>query len=176
MKKDESIICKMCNNKSVGKKLGLLFIKEVSYSLGIYPKATIDCKGKETKRSPRQDGWNDAVMKLAKLIARIDKTMVSDDFIFLLSSGAGWIHKGTFMLNMNYTFYYGADCEPVNKKDIPEVVRLFQTYGYSGLSYWVAKKRGFPEVSKKDYLSGIVEVKQKESIRSSVTAERIKVK
>ena len=91
MKKDESIICKMCNNKSIGtikqfyKKLGLLFVKEVSYSLGIYPKATIDCKGKETKRTPRQDGWNDAVMKLAKLIARIDKTMVSDDFIFLLS-------------------------------------------------------------------------------------------
>jgi hypothetical protein len=44
---------------------------------------------------------------------------------------------------MNDTFGGYADAEEASKEEVKEIDRLFVNYGYKGITYWVAKKRGY---------------------------------
>ena len=47
-------------------------------------------------------------------------------------------------LNLNDTFFWAsADCEEVADEELPDLGRLFWSYGMCGVYYWVACKRGW---------------------------------
>ena len=46
-------------------------------------------------------------------------------------------------INLNDAFYWAcSDCECVTDEELPELARLFFCYGWAGVMYWVAEKRG----------------------------------
>jgi len=140
----------MCEDlKKEVERLTLLVeqLKTVPSMKGVYPMATVDKNGVETKRTEWQEGWNACVLdydeKIFKVIEKIWPDEVKKDLMFLLLADVGWIDTdGHFLLNMNDTFAWAcADCEEVPDDKISEVADFFKQYGYAGLTYWVAHQR-----------------------------------
>lgn len=142
----------------VALKLAIKAVWDVLMTSGVYPQSFIevDKDGKETKRTERtewQEGWNachmELFLKTEKALYKLEER-ISDELALLMIADLGYTQNGQFLLNMNDTFYYGSDCEPVvGEEEIKEVARLFGSYGYSGVTYWVAKKRNYdPQVTK----------------------------
>lgn len=147
-------------------KLAVKAVSDVLMEMGIYPKAVIE-GGVEKKRTEWQDGWNAAVMKLSgEIKTQLEKLEggISDDLALLMITDVGWLEGDQFKLNMNDTFWFAcADCEMVNKEDIPKVASLFRNFGYKGLTYWVAEKRGYdPEIL--SYKEEVEEVRKKSKL------------
>ena len=47
-----------------------------------------------------------------------------------------------YILNMNDVWGWAcADCEEVKEDELPELARLFFSYGWAGILYWVSQKR-----------------------------------
>lgn len=73
------------------------------------------------------------------------------------------------MLNMSDTWMWGcADGEPVADEELPEVAELFWMYGYCGVLYWVAKKRGYEGSEFHDITRFVQFVKHEEELRALV--------
>jgi len=157
--------------------LAIKAVQDVLATVGIYPQkmTTVakDGKSSTVERTTYQNGWNAAIIHISKKICEQFDTMsegVDEDLALLALADVGWINGDGFQLNMNDTFYYGADIESVSKEEVKEVARLFSTYGGRGIDYWVAKKRGYdPEVLK--YKEGVGEVRVKE--KKSQMIERV---
>lgn len=71
-------------------------------------------------------------------------------------------------LNLNDTFWWGcADTEQVPEEAVPEVAMLFWRYGWNGILYWVAQRRGtsgeFLDVQR-----AVEFVRQEEALRQRV--------
>ena len=151
--------------KEIDTKIVMKAVTDVLATFGIYPQATIDGKGVRTERTEWQNGWNAALMELSKRIDEVEKqieeTGISDELALLLIADVGWLQDGKFVLNMNDTFWGCADAEEANEEEVKEIAKLFATYGYKGITYWVAKKRGFdPEIPR--YKSDVDEVRKSE--------------
>lgn len=160
--------------KEIDTKLVMKAVGDVLSTFGIYPQAsiTIDEKGKETTRTERtewQEGWNAALMEISKRIYEVEKRIeeegISDELSLLLIADVGWLHDGKFFLNMNDTFLYAcADSEEVTEEEIKDVAGFFANYGYKGLTYWVARKRGFdPDIPR--YKNDVDEVRKMEEVK-----------
>jgi hypothetical protein len=157
----------------------LLAIEAVENALGnigVYPESRTENYGsKDQKTTPRttwQDGWNACYVEILEKIfdqLRILRKEVDENFALLSLIDAGWMDEDKYVLNMNDTFHYAcADCEEVNKEEAKEVVRLFKRYGFKGIDYWVAQKRGYdPEIPR--YKEGVEEVRLHESSGKSNT-------
>jgi hypothetical protein len=91
----------------------------------------------------------------------------------LLIADVGWLDRGKFILNMNDTFWYAcSDAEEVGEDEIKEVARLFSTYGWQGIDYWVANKRGYdPEIPR--HKEEVEEVRKKEYWRRETIFEKM---
>ena len=127
-------------------------IESVLETTGIYPRAVQGGDEPYEKRSDHQNGWNAAVMEISKRIGEALKESwkeVDEDLTLLLLADVINDDHGHYVLNMNDTFYFAtADGEEVKPEEIKEVARLFSYYGFAGLTYWVAEKRGHdPEIS-----------------------------
>jgi hypothetical protein len=122
-------------------------------SLGIYPKAHVDEKGVRTERTERQEGWNEAIITIRKnhiLIKKwyeeipeehqeIVKLFLEQDIAFISFNENRTV---SFNLLMNDTFCYAcADGEEVTINELSVVKEMYQTFGSSGLTAWVAIKR-----------------------------------
>ena len=157
--------------KEIDTKLVMKAVTDVLSTFGVYPQAsvTVDDFGKETSRKERtewQEGWNAAFMEVSKRIGEVEKWIeeegISDELSLLLVADVGYLVDGKFFLNMNDTFWYAcADNEEVSKGEIKDVAGFFATYGYKGITYWVARKRGFdPEIPR--YKNDVGEVRKAE--------------
>jgi hypothetical protein len=138
-------------------------VEDVFVMMGIYPKASTDENGIRKERTERQDGWNDCVIKLSEKVRKqLDSLKdINEDLALLMLADVGWSEEGKLYLNMNDTFYHGADSEMVEKEEFEAVAILFKKYGYPGLTYWVATKRGsYPEIAK--YKKEVHEIRKKE--------------
>jgi hypothetical protein len=154
-------------------KLAIKTVMDVLATTGVYPKATSTWdeetnKIKDTKlRTEWQEGWNacqwEIFNKINDALAKLEEGM-SDDLALLQIADAGWMQDGKFILNMNDTFYYGADCEEVSPEEYKEVARLFRIYGCGGLDYWVAEKRGC-DPERPEYKEQVREVRSMERKR-----------
>jgi hypothetical protein len=151
--------------------LAIKAVQDVLATVGIYPQkmTTVakDGKSSTVERTTYQNGWNAAIIYISKKICEQFDIMsegVDEDLALLALADVGWIKGDIFQLNMNDTFYYGADMESINREEVKEVARLFRTYGSKGIDYWVAQKRGYdPKVAK--YERGVEEVRKNESLR-----------
>jgi hypothetical protein len=159
--------------KEIDLKLAVKTVTDVLMTTGVYPQSssTWDEKTntiKDTKlRTEWQEGWNacqgEIFNKINDSLGKLEREGMSDELALLLIADVGWMQDGKFVLNMNDTFWYAcADAEEVSEGEIKEVARLFATYGYKGLTYWVAKKRGDdPDIPK--YKAQVDEVRKLES-------------
>jgi hypothetical protein len=141
-------------------------VSDVLVTFGVYPQATIDGEGVRTERTQWQEGWNAAFMEISKRINAVEEQSkgISDELALLLIADVGWLQDGKFILNMNDTFGGYSDVEEVKEEEVQEIARLFVTHGYKGITYWVAKKRGYdPEISRHK--------KDVEDVRKSETGE-----
>lgn len=113
------------------------------------------------------------------------KSINNEHLFKLLELEIGWWwtregEKSKYMLNMNDVFGWGcADGEDVEENEYAEVIRLYELYGYDGLNYWVANKRGYLEdpgfielidISKghADIYNGIESVRRKEALETAI--------
>jgi hypothetical protein len=162
---------KLNKPKEIDTKLVMKEVGDVLATIGIYPQSssTWDEKTntiKDTKlRTEWQEGWNAATMEISKKIHEVERhigeTGISDELALLLISDVGWMEEGKFVLNMNDTFWYAADAEEISEEEVKEVAGLFANYGYKGITYWVAKKRGYdPDVQR--YKEQVEEVRRVE--------------
>lgn len=133
-------------------------------TVGVYPKSVHGPGGYE-ERTPYHEGWNaathDVTDKVMKALALVESA--DDDLTLLLVADLGWTRPdGSFVLNVNDTFYYAtADCEEVPAGEVAAVARLFRRYGYHGVNYWVATRRGHnPQIPK--YARGVAWVQGEE--------------
>jgi hypothetical protein len=69
-------------------------------------------------------------------------------------------------LNLNDTFCWAcADCEHVPDEELGRVADLFHRYGWNGILYWVAQRRGGERLEFEDVRRGIQFVAEEERIR-----------
>ncbi len=122
-------------------------LQDVDSDIGIYPRA-IQGQGEECyeQRDGYKNGWNACLMEYGQAFDKVIEDAskgLSDDMEMLLCADVGWLnHDGLFVLNMNDTWAWAlADAETVPADELPEVSRLFRTFGYAGLLYWVTTKR-----------------------------------
>ena len=78
-------------------------------------------------------------------------------------------------INLNDTFFWAsADCEVIGLDELEEVARLFFKYGWSGILYWVVKKRDWqwhdPEFL--DARRQILFVHEEESVVAGLTSSK----
>lgn len=156
--------------REIGLKLAIKTVIDVLMTTGVYPQATItvDKDSKETKReerTPWQEGWNacqwEIFNKINDSLGKLEKEGISDELALLMIADVGWLQDGKFILNMNDTFWGCADAEEANEEEVKEIARLFSIYGYKGITYWVAKKRGYdPEIPR--YKSDVEEIRRVE--------------
>ncbi len=154
-------------------------VMDVLMTTGVYPKSTAEWSEtlkKEVNRKERttwQEGWNAAqweiFSKTNDALGKLEEG-ISYDLAVLMVADVGWMQNGKFILNMNDTFSYGADCEETEPKDYPELARLFKYYGCGGLDYWVAKKRGYDPV-KPEYRKRVRMIRHEEKKRDKRKAE-----
>jgi hypothetical protein len=151
-------------------KLAVKTVMDVLMTTGVYPKAFIEVnkEGKETKRTERtewQEGWNAADWEIFRKTQEALNKLgegISDELALLMIADVGYMQDDKFILNMNDTFSYGSDAEEVPEDEIKEAANLFCKYGYGGLTYWVAKKRGYdPERPK--YRDQVREIRSMEN-------------
>lgn len=117
---------------------------KTGFDIGIYPAAIIGEGGYE-ERDDYKNGWNDAALELIKkMYAMIEKhssSDLSDDLMLLTLADVGWYEDGEFVLNMNDTWAWAsAFGQSVPKDKIGEVAKLYRSYGWMGLVYWVSKQ------------------------------------
>jgi hypothetical protein len=166
--------------KEIGLKLAVKVVMDVLATTGIYPASTAEWDSKTNKivnekpRTEWQNGWNacqwDIFSKINDSLGKLEQEVMTDELAILLIADVGWMDEGKFILNMNDTFHYAADCEEVPEEEIKEVGRLFATYGYKGIDYWVAEKRGYdPEIPRNK--PDVEEVRRKEMVRSKKLQE-----
>lgn len=159
-------------SKEIDTKLVMKEVNDILATFGVYPQSTSTWDEKtntvkDTKpRTEWQEGWNAAFKEISKKIRDVEKhteeTGISDELALLMIADVGWMDEGKFILNMNDTFFYAADAEEVPEEEIKEVAGFFANYGYKGIDYWVAKKRGYdPEVPK--HKAEVEEVRRKEN-------------
>ena len=116
--------------------------------IGMYPKAIIGGDNAYEERTEYMEGWNNAAMTLCERITdaldAMDEDEENRDIQLLLSSG--YVEYGgneKYILNMSDVWCWAcADAEYIEKKEIPEVTRLFKEYGWPGLLYWASQKNG----------------------------------
>jgi len=129
-------------------RLMIQALRDIPGNMGIYPQACISHDKEESyeQRDGWKNGWNACVTEYGKRFSEVlqqDFGKYTDDILFLSLSGAGWIKDGKFLLNMNDTFCWAcADAEEVPFEELKDAVSLFSNFGYDGLIYWVAEKRG----------------------------------
>lgn len=145
-------------------------VKDAINDIGIKMAAGIDEEGNVVERGPFGDGWNACLMEMHRKIydrlKLLEEGQINKDLMFLSLADVGYFdEEHGFLLNMNDTFHYAcSDCEEVSEEEAKEVVRLFSTYGYKGLDYWVAQKRGYdPEIPR--YAERVKEVRAEEDKR-----------
>lgn len=132
--------------------------------LGMYPKSH------EGERAEYMNGWNDAIKAITEAIYKgLDKFRKDSDLALLVLADVGFFNGDEYLLIVNDTFDYAcADCEEVGSEDLGEVTRLFKTYGYGGLTYWVSKKRNeksnIPQVQSCIEEISLLEEKRKERL------------
>ena len=137
------------DNNNLGKILKK--IESVLDTTGIYPASVVGGDKPYKKRDDYKNGWNACAMEMtdqiSKALAEAWKESEQDLTMLLLADVINDDH-GHYVLDMNDTFYYAcADGEEVKPEEIKEVARLFRWYGFPGLNYWVAGKRGHdPEI------------------------------
>jgi len=157
--------------KEIDLKLAVKTVTDVLMTTGVYPQSssTWDEKTntiKDTKlRTEWQEGWNacqwEIFNKINDSLGKLEKEGMSDDLALLLIADVGWMDEGKLILNMNDTFHYAADAEEVSDEEVKEIAELFATYGHKGITYWVAKKRGYdPQVQR--YKEQVEEVRRVE--------------
>jgi hypothetical protein len=147
--------------------LAIKAVQDVLATVGIYPQSMVDEHGKRTERTEWQNGWNAAIIHISEETDKQFDIMskgVNEDLALLTVADVGWLVGDEFQLNMNDTFYYGADMESVSMEEVKEVARLFRTYGGRGIDYWVAEKRGC-DPEKPKYREGVREVRGHEASR-----------
>lgn len=151
-------------------KITIKTVMDVLMTTGVYPQSTSTWDEKtntikDTKlRTEWQEGWNacqwEIFNKLNNALGELEEG-ISNELALLIVADVGWMQNGKLQLNMNDTFYGCADCEEVTPDEYKEVARLFRKYGDKGLTYWVAKKRGYdPEISK--YKEEVKEIRKQE--------------
>ncbi len=160
-------------------KIAIKTVMDVLMTTGVYPKSTAEWSEtlkKEVNRKERttwQEGWNAAqweiFSKTNDALGKLEEGM-SEDLALLQIADVGWMQDGKFILNMNDTFCYGADCEEVEPEDYKELARLFRQYGCGGLDYWVAKKRGY-DPERPEYREVVREIRSMERKRDERKAE-----
>ena len=156
----------------LNKNLAAEFIS-AHFDLGVYPKGKSGCE----EKTEYMNGWNDAITAATDAVEEgLNKFRNSNDLSLLVLADVGFFNRGKYYLDMNDTFYYAcADCEEVGFDDLSEVARLFKTYGYGGLTYWVSKKRNenseIPQVQK-----SIEEITLLEAKRNAFIQERLNKK
>ena len=141
-------------------RLAIEALKDIPMTTGIYPECTVKANGEKKYRTLRQEGWNDCLMDYSKRLNKIMDRYYgkhTKNLLFLYYTGAGWIMKDKFVLNMNDTFSWGcADAEDVPFGKLQEVVDLYHRYGDSALTYWVAEQRGYdPDPEMKCHLDAV---------------------
>lgn len=142
-------------------------------TMGIYVQTVVAADGTRTERTEWQNGWNAALMSLAKTQRRIRdlfKILPEDVALLMLELLDSYmleinVHEDKpiiFYLNMNDTFGYScADAEEVIVSEIPEVHRLWKKYGHHGLTAWSAIKRNvdpIDECKTKQYALAVKEI------------------
>lgn len=151
--------------KDIDAKLVLKACSDIFVLMGVYPKSIVDGKGVKTDRTEWQEGWNAAFKDMSKQFEAVEKLLstdlISDEVALLMIADVGWLENQKIILNMNDTFWYGADAEEITLDEAKEVARLFAIYGYKGITYWVANKRKYyPEIAK--HKADVEEVRMKE--------------
>ncbi len=145
--------------------------------LGMYPKSHKHFPIVYEERTEYMNGWNDAIKAMTEAVSKgLDKFRKDSDLALLVLADVGFFNGDEYLLNMNDTFHYArADCEEVGSEDLGEVARLFKTYGYGGLTYWVSKKRNeksqIPQVQ-----NSIEEISLLEEKRNILIQERLNKK
>ncbi len=115
--------------------------------LGVYPLGHM--KHEERDKAKTTDeykcGWDDAVLATTKKLTEITEILETaekgvDEDLALLLAADGYVfysEENELMLNMNDTWAWALSWCPIVPPDqIPEVARLFRTYGNAGLMYW----------------------------------------
>lgn len=122
-------------------------LEDIDTDYGIYPAAVKGC-GEERDYEQRdgfKNGWNAAIMQygqsFGKIVARASECVQDSDLQMLINANVGWLNDGKLSLNMNDTWAWAcASVEPVPPEEVKEVARLFRSYGFAGLLYWVSKR------------------------------------
>jgi hypothetical protein len=143
--------CIRSSSKMNEENLSNLFLAKALDSMGMYPQATISGDVR-TERTPWQEGWNEALMKLTnrwvaieewyKTINKSIKPVLSEclltDLMFLHVNG----DKISILVNMNDTFAYAcADAEEVDIIEVQTVKDIYDRFIWDGVIAWAANKR-----------------------------------
>lgn len=122
--------------------------------MGMYPKASVDERGVRHERTPWEDGWNAAIMKItekhvaftewAQTLSAEQRQLVGE----MLDHDAEplWLHlrdgEVRIHLHCGDTFAYAcSDAEVVSLEELPGIHQVWQKHGYVGLVAWIARKR-----------------------------------
>jgi len=131
--------------------LGNLFLAKALDSMGMYPQATISGDVR-TERTPWQEGWNEALMKLTnrwvaigewyKTINESIKPILAEcllkDIMFLHVEE----NKISILVNVGDTFAYAyADAEEVDITEVQTVKDIYDRFSWDGVIAWAARKR-----------------------------------
>lgn len=139
--------------------------------MGIYPRAVVR-DGVETPRTEWQDGWNAAVVavseKYEKLLTwvRALEPEQSEQLRKLLDSDGEPVHLRVTDGNVELrvlcgdTFAYAcSDSESFELAELPEIHRLWDAHGYSGMTAWIARKRQMEPVKEWRQTAGYLKAK-----------------
>ena len=84
----------------------------------------------------------------------------------------GWSWPPPNSINLNDALYWAcADAEPVPDECLVEVATLFYRYGWSGILYWVLKRRGETRCAFADVNRAVQFVREEEAIRAEVLSD-----
>lgn len=116
--------------------------------IGVYPQQFTDAKGKTTKRTKWQDGWNAHGTKLLDNSCVISRFLekLSDKTLTLILKEKLHIHvnkkEAELYVNCNDLFWWGcADAESIPLKELPDLLKALKESPKNGDLLWVARKR-----------------------------------
>jgi hypothetical protein len=150
-------------------------LESVGDDIGIYPQAV---RGYNDERDYEQrdgykNGWNAAIIEYGQAFRKavVAASDMDDDVLMLLASDMVSLRRDgtTLWINFNDTWAWAcADGEVVTPEDVPEVARLFRSWGWAGLLYWATTKHPDLRSEFKDNNRFIDFVAREEAFRKAV--------
>lgn len=133
------------------------FKEQASMSMGIYPMSSYNELGEKHERTPYEEGWNAALIKILEKEIQIESWFDSlsdinkEHVTYLLKYDVITLSpkkdKMDMYINCNDVFYSAADGEEITVNDFEILVDLDWGFGWKGIAAWIALKRGIEPMS-----------------------------